>query len=285
MKYEDFSGTLNRVIFEQSKKKLLETIANSPQRYVGLFRPTKPRAKVVQNLLQSHEIRMGDALEEIVEGYLKDNRFALLPKSIMVDGERKELDLHFSQNGVFFFAEMKVRDDHDSTKKKGQITDFCAKIKALAEMHGEANLRALLFFVDPGQKKNRKFYVERLEAIHANSGVPADLCYGGDFFDKLIPGAEIWVEMESHLRQWRDEIPEFPEVNFDKDAAASAKELEEFAQENTTGLRKIFGNEDLRRAILPILFPNGTALRMLREHIQNLAVRQLVDEYLATRGN
>ena len=285
MKYEVFSGTLNRVIFEQSKKKLLKTIANSPQRYVGLFRPTKPRAKIVQNLLQSHEIRMGDALEEIVEGYLQDNGFTILRKSLAVDGEQKELDLHFSQNGVFFFAEMKVRDDHDSTKKKGQITDFRAKIKTLAEMHGGENLRALLFFVDPGQKKNRKFYAEQLKEIHANFSVPTDLCYGGDFFDKVIPGAEIWTEVESHLRRWRDEIPEFPEVNFDKDAAASAKELEEFARENTTGLRKIFGHEDLRRTILPILFPNGAALRMLKEHIQHPAVRQLVDEYLATRGD
>ena len=285
MKYEIFSGILNRVIFEQSKSKLLKTIAQSPDRYVGLFRPTKPKAKITQNILQSREIRMGDALEQVMDGYLQENGFTNLPKPITVDGERKELDLHFSQSGVFFFAEMKIRDDHDSTKRTGQITDFAAKTEALAEMHGKDNLRALLFFADPGQKKNRTFYVKRLEQIRADSGVSTGLYYGGEFFDKLVPGAEIWAEVESHLRRWRDEIPDVPEVNFDMDAAASAQELAPLAEGTAVNIQKIFGNEEVRRDILPILFPSGETLRLLRGHIRNSTARNLVDEYLATLRN
>lgn len=280
MKYEDFSGILNRVIFAQSKAKLLESIAQHPQRYVGLLRPTKPKAKIVQNLLQSHEIRMGDALEKIVEGYLLENRFVALPKSIMIDGNRKELDLHFSRGEEFYFAEMKVRDDHDSTKRRGQMDDFRAKVQALAKKRDGARLCAMLFFVDPGLKKNRKFYAEYLADVHANSGASVDLLYGNEFFEKLVPDANIWAELESHLKRWRDEIPVFPEVNFDKDAAASAEELRPLALEKAAIFRKIFRNEEVRREILPILFPTGETLDMLRGHVQDAVLRNLIEAHI-----
>ena len=281
MKYEKFSGILNRTIFERSKAKLLERVALHPQRFVGLFRPMKAEAKIAQNLLQSHEIRMGDAMEEIAEGYLRENGFALLPKSILIGGEPKELDLHFERDGVVYFAEMKIRDDHDSTKKKGQMADFEAKARALAETRGAANLRALLFFVDPDLRKNQKFYREALREIRSAVGVSADIFYGGEFFRELAPDTDVWAEMESHLKRWKSEIPDFPEVNFDKDAVASAKELK-FVEARI--FRKIFRHEDVRREILPILFPDGAALKAVRNHIQDRAARKLVDEYLAEIG-
>ena len=62
MNYEEFCKILNQHIFEGEKKELLRRIAGNPERFIGLFRPTKPGAKILQHLLQSHEIRMGDAL-------------------------------------------------------------------------------------------------------------------------------------------------------------------------------------------------------------------------------
>lgn len=71
MDYSLFKQIFNETIFEKSKADLLEKISNSPSRYIGLFRPTKPKAKILQNLLQSHEIRFGDAFEHVIEEYLK----------------------------------------------------------------------------------------------------------------------------------------------------------------------------------------------------------------------
>ena len=65
MNYNDFKKILNENIFEKSKSDLLEKIANSPSRFIGLFRPTKPKAKIMQNLLQSNEIHFGDAIEKL----------------------------------------------------------------------------------------------------------------------------------------------------------------------------------------------------------------------------
>lgn len=67
MDYEKFCEILNKHIFEEEKKELLKKIAERPERFIGLFRPTKPGAKILQHILQSHEIRFGDAFEEIIE--------------------------------------------------------------------------------------------------------------------------------------------------------------------------------------------------------------------------
>lgn len=43
MDYIIFKNIFNSTIFESSKKDLLEKVARYPNRYIGLFRPTKPK--------------------------------------------------------------------------------------------------------------------------------------------------------------------------------------------------------------------------------------------------
>lgn len=50
MSYENFKDNLNKRLFEGSRKVLLENIADNPDRFIGLFRPTKPKTKIIQNL-------------------------------------------------------------------------------------------------------------------------------------------------------------------------------------------------------------------------------------------
>jgi len=79
LNYDVFKTILNKRIFGGDKLDLFKKISESPQRYIGLFRPTKPKAKLFQNLLQSHEIKFGDALENIFEEILKDLKYTILP--------------------------------------------------------------------------------------------------------------------------------------------------------------------------------------------------------------
>ena len=83
MNYDKFCAILNKHIFEGEKKELLRRIAETPERFIGLFRPTKPGAKILQHLLQSHEIRMGDTLEEIIEEIFKSLGFKILSKNMV----------------------------------------------------------------------------------------------------------------------------------------------------------------------------------------------------------
>ncbi len=164
MTYERFSAILNKHIFRGEKRELLKRLAESPERFIGLFRPTKPRGKILQYLLQSHEIRMGDALEEIIEEILRDTGFTILPKVLTVEetGEELFLDQYFTDGKMYYFIEQKVRDDHDSSKKRGQIANFEAKIEVLSKRHG-SSLIGLLYFIDPDLTKNKRYYAQRLQ--------------------------------------------------------------------------------------------------------------------------
>lgn len=84
MDYQTFSEIFNRFVFGTSKAKLLENIAQNPERYLGIFRPTKPKTKLLQNLLTSHEIKFGDAFEYLIEEYLKEHNFSPLSKKFLI---------------------------------------------------------------------------------------------------------------------------------------------------------------------------------------------------------
>ncbi len=125
MNYERFVEILNRHIFEGEKRDLLKKLAERPERFVGLFRPTKPGAKILQHLLQSHEIRFGDAIEELITEIIAGLGYGNLPKIIRnSNDEILSLDQHFTNGSTYYFIEQKVRDDHDSTKKKGANKQF-----------------------------------------------------------------------------------------------------------------------------------------------------------------
>ncbi|GAA8090200.1 hypothetical protein BTM474_02610 [Helicobacter pylori] len=89
---------------------------------MGIFRPTKPKTKLLQNLLTSHEIKFGDAFEYLIEEYLKEHNFLLLYKKILYYNKDKiellKLDQFAKKDNTYYFIEQKMRDDHDSTKKR-----------------------------------------------------------------------------------------------------------------------------------------------------------------------
>lgn len=171
MDYNTFCTILNKQIFESSKRDLLEKIAHYPDRYIGLFRPTKPKAKLLQNLLQSNEIRFGDALEILFEKYFELLGFINLEKRIAEGRECLDLDQIFRNGSFIYFIEQKVRDDHDSTKKRGQINNFEKKINALLKSYDETKLRCYTYFIDPGLTKNKRFYIQELGKIYSDYNV------------------------------------------------------------------------------------------------------------------
>jgi Holliday junction resolvase-like predicted endonuclease len=262
MNYNKFCAILNKHIFKGEKKELLQRIAETPERFIGLFRPTKPRAKILQHLLQSHEIRMGDALEEIIEEILKSLGFKILSKSIVNEsGETLSLDQYFTNGEVYYFIEQKVRDDHDSTKKRGQISNFKTKLKILHKNHG-SNLIGIMYFIDPDLSKNKNYYLKEIEKLKKSYGVKLFLFYGKELFDYLHT-PELWNDILSWLRQWKDSLTELPEINFDSTPQESFEEIKNLELRNW---RKIFENDKLwEEGIIKAIFREGTTLRLLLE--------------------
>jgi hypothetical protein len=265
MNYEIASEILNRHIFDGDKITLLRNIAERPERFTGLFRPTKPKAKILQNLLQSHEIRFGDAMEELIKAIIRDLGFTnLSPRTQGVDGEDLSIDQYFTNESRYYFVEQKVRDDHDSTKKRGQIDNFEKKLDTLQKLHGN-NLIGVMHFIDPDLVKNRNFYLQKLSEYSGFYNVELHLFYGAELFT-FLGQPNLWDDLIDWLQQWKEALPELPEINFDSNPEASFQEIKEL--ENRTW-RKLIANDVLwDQAIMSALFKEGTTLILLLEHFQ-----------------
>lgn len=267
MNYKKFCSILNKHIFEGEKQELLRKIAEKPERFIGLFRPTKPGAKILQHILQSHEIRFGDAFEEIIEEFLKEFDFQPLPKSITNgDGKALSLDQHFTGKGIYYFVEQKVRDDHDSTKKDGQITNFEKKLDGLYQKYS-SQLIGIMYFIDPDLVKNKNFYIEKLNKMGSLYGIETFLFYGKELFE-YFNHPEYWDKIMDWLRQWKNSLPELPEVDFDKNPNQAFEEIKNLPIRHWI---KILENENLwREGIIKAMFRKGDTLKLLLKHFENL---------------
>jgi Holliday junction resolvase-like predicted endonuclease len=261
MDYTKFEQIFNEEIFEKSKPKLLETIGKEPNRYIGLFRPTKPKGKLLQNLLQSHEIRMGNAFEVLIENYLRILGYEILQKNF--PKERLNIDQHFKKGDKIYFVEQKIRDDHDSSKKRGQIDNFEKKLNLLGTIHNWKNLIGIFYFIDPDIKKNKKYYTEELKRMQKDYNIELHLQYGKDLFQFLQSNDEIWDEILIFLKKWKDSIPELPEINFDFNAKETFDEIKDLEP----GIfRRLFSNDEVFNQIIMTLFPYKKTLNLLKDY-------------------
>ena len=262
MNYERFKEILNKHIFEGEKRELLKKLAERPERFIGLFRPTKPGAKILQHLLQSHEIRFGDAVEELITEIIGDLGYTNLPKDISYSaGETLSIDQYFTNGNTYYFIEQKVRDDHDSTKKRGQVNNFEKKLEVLHNFHN-GSLVGIMYFVDPDLRKNQSFYVEKLREFSNFYGVEFHLFYGRELFE-YFNRPKIWDDLIRWLKRWKDELPELPEVNFDENPKESFEEIKEL---EIRYWRKILQNDKLwKEGIIHVLFKNGKTFKLVLE--------------------
>lgn len=265
MEYEKFRKILNKHIFESEKKELLRKIADKPERFIGLFRPTKPKAKILQHILQSHEIRFGDAVEEIISELLTEWGYEVLPKIIIPDPSNPKkilnIDQYFKKANVYYFIEQKIRDDHDSTKKRGQINNFETKLEFLYRKHG-STLKGIMYFIDPDLIKNKNYYVEQLNRMAKIYGVELTLLYGKEFFE-YFGRSEFWSILIEWLSKWKEELPDLPEINLDKEWKKSFEEIKTL---EIRFWRKILENEKLwDEGIIKAIFPEGRTLKLLLE--------------------
>ena len=128
---------------------------------------------------------------------------------------KEYVDQYFTDGTNVFLTEMKIRDDHDSTKKRGQYDNFRKKISLVRKQHPNAHIDASMWFVDPGLIKNKNYYRDEMSKENF-SNVSLHLYYGSEFFASLNNGMTVWNELISLLKEYRldnadtnVEIPDF----------------------------------------------------------------------------
>jgi Holliday junction resolvase-like predicted endonuclease len=236
----------------------------------------------LQHLLQSYEIRFGDALEELIEEILKDLGYSILPKSITTsNGEQLSLDQFFTDGKNYYFIEQKIRDDHDSTKKRGQIANFEAKLEELFKKYKD-NLIGIMYFIDPDLAKNKNFYTSELNHLNEYYKVPLYLFYGKELFE-FLKSPKYWKRLLDWLTQWKESLPEIPEINFDAELQDSFEEIKDL---EIRYWRKLLENKKLwEEGIIKAIFRSGETLRLILNYFiaQTSAPYQKLSKLLKER--
>jgi len=183
----------------------------------------------------------------------------------------------FKKGGKIYFVEQKIRDDHDSTKKRGQIENFEKKLSEMIKKYEEKNLVGVFYFIDPEIKKNKNYYDEELKKMGNDYGVTLKLDYGEEFFE-FLGHSEIWEEILKYLEKWKKEIPELPETNFDLDAESTFEEIKDL---NPALFRKIFKNDEIFNEIVLTLFPEKKTLKFLLKHFETKSKEKTIFKTLS----
>jgi hypothetical protein len=156
--------------------------------------------------------------------------------------------------------EQKVRDDHDSTKKRGQIENFRKKLTYLRSIHGDA-LIGIMYFIDPSLHKNEGYYQQEIKTLQKELGIPIYLFYNGEVFQFLQGHTRTWDLLLGSLQDWRKSVPE--QITLDYDANPE-KTLVELSSVSGSIWYKLITNDALwESGVITTLFPNGAALQKL----------------------
>lgn len=258
--FENFEDLLVKTVYKDAKSDLLNKVASNPDRYIGIFRPTSPRVKLIQNITQSHEISFGDFIEDVITTYL-GNYYTNLNKRAYYKNEEILFDQLFEYNNKIFMIEQKMRDDHDSTKKRGQFENFVKKIEYLLETYPDKDIEAGMWFVDNSLTKNKRYYQSKMNEYN-NPRIKLHLFYGDEFTNYLYKQT-IWDEMTEYLIRWKMRDDDAIELNFENDWENVKSELLE--KVSVRNWKKIINNKDVVSQILPILFPTGKYKEILDE--------------------
>ena len=133
------------------------------------------------SIFNTCNIRYGDFLEEIINEFLHENGAI-----ISLDRKKGNYDLLFEYRGVLYVGEIKIRDNHDSTKKKGQIQNLINKVNIQKNKNKDKKVVAILYFIDHYERKNRHYYISELNKCIQNKNFDdAKIFYGDEIFNEF----------------------------------------------------------------------------------------------------
>ena len=262
LSYEHFIDKLNEHICQNSALcyELLVKVINDPNRYTGIFRVSNTKTKLIQNVTQSREIRFGDFLEDIVTDYIGAmGPYTNLDKNIGKGEDGKDLnaDQVFMAGDTVYLIEQKVRDDHDSSKKRGQYENFQKKMYLLRAKYPDKRLDASMWFIDDSLVKHKTYYLGRA-AEETIENAEIHIFYGETLFEELFGRMDVWDEIVGYLqknkRERSDEILTVPDFDTSEEMLEALRRLK---SENAKLFKKLKSDKPKYVRLRSELFPTG----------------------------
>ena len=262
LEYEKFKKELNEKLSASEPENVLKNIINNPYRYITNLRISKIDDKIIQNITQSREINFGYFLEDIITKYLEIIGYTNLCKIFSYKKEKLVYDQLFKDdNDTIYMIEQKIRDDHDSTKKVGQINNFKRKIENLIEVKTSQKIIAIMWFLDDTFRKNINYYKNCIENLKKEFNIEIHLFYGRDFF-AFINSVGVWDELNNYIDKYRkDDAIKLKMYDFDNDISL----LNVLINLENKYWNKLVSNKYPYNEIRKLFFKNNKNLRLAKE--------------------
>jgi len=265
IKYEEFIELLKQKIpvGDELYLALLKKIIENPERYCGLFRLSNVKNKLIQNLTQSNEIKLGDFLEDNLTICIERKGYKNLPKSLKANSQaqRYMADQLFEKNHEIYFIEQKIRDDHDSTKKRGQLSNFISKIKLIRNKYPNLKLNAYMWFIDESMHKNINYYSEEIAKLKF-SNTSLSIYYGGKLFIDL-GDFDIWQNLVDNLTFYRANMSQetiiIPDFDISDEIFEAMKRLQK------RELMKLLSNKEIYIKVREELFSSNYNIERIKK--------------------
>jgi len=128
--------------------------------------------------------------------------------------------------------------------------------------YAEDELIGIFYFIDPDLVKNKNFYTAELLKMTKDYNVETHIFYGKHLFD-YFGYSDIWNEILEYLQEWKKEIPDLTEINFDLEPQQTFEEIKDL---KPLVYRKLLMNDDLFNEIILSLFPEKKTLKLLYDY-------------------
>ena len=130
----------------------------------------------------------------------------------------------------------------------------------------EFDIRSYIYFIDDSLRKNKNYYLERIEYLKEFYNCDIYLTYGKELYLSEDIEQNWEDDILFFLKKWKKSLPELPELNFDLDFEDTFNEIKLMS---INDLIKLFSNEEIIKQIFPILFPSKKTLRILSSFYNN----------------
>ncbi len=218
-------------------KKLLD---NDFNRITTPFQIMNFKEKLQQNYFTSLQILYGEAIEDIIKFYLEDKGATFLPRDFIPE---MDCDQIFQFENKVVLIEQKIRDDHDSSKKRGQVDNYNAKKNYLFSHFMDKEILSACWFIDDLFTKNRAYYFSELGK---------DLYYGSEI-EKFF----IQVFQDNRCKNFYTDLIDFAISMKQQFSGLDFSNLQiNFLNFTPAQLNKLFSKEYLLKDIQNIFF-NG----------------------------
>lgn len=188
---------------QEDKNEFWTKVLNSDgiSRIITGFQIYSLKEKMQQYYLTSIGIKLGQALEALFQELLIEQgaNFSINRRQAV---EGYDCDQIFEFQGKIILIEQKIRDDHDSAKKRGQVENYLHKKDVLNNEYN--NVLTCMWFIDPLFSKNKKYYFEELGASEVLYGKEIDDFLMQVFGDNRCQG--IWDKVQNILNEYKSEI-------------------------------------------------------------------------------